>query len=71
MSAGHIRPRAPGSWELKYDIGRHPLTGKRITKYKMFRGSKRDAQRKLRELLGAVDNGQHVDPGKLTGGRVA
>ena len=24
MSAGHIRPRGPGAWELKYDVGRDP-----------------------------------------------
>ncbi len=68
MSAGSIRPRGPGAWELKYDVGRDPLTGKRITKYRTVRGTKRDAQRELRELLGAVDKGQHVDPGKLTVG---
>ena len=49
MSEGHIRPRA-GSWEIKYDIGRDPVTGRRITKYKTVRGSKRDAQRELRRL---------------------
>ena len=66
MSAGHIRPRGPGAWELKYDAGRDPKTGRRITRYKTVRGAKRDAQRELRKLLGAVDKGQHVDPGKLT-----
>jgi integrase len=66
MSAGHIRPRGPGSWELKYDIGRDPITGNRTIKYRTIRGTKRDAQRALRELLGQVDKGQHVDPGKIT-----
>jgi integrase len=66
MSAGHIRPRGPGAWELKYDAGRDSKTGRRITRYKTVRGAKRDAQRELRKLLGAVDKGQHVDPGKLT-----
>ena len=66
MSAGHIRARGPGAWELKYDVGRDPRTGRRITKFKTVRGSKRDAQRVLRNLLGTVDRGRHVDPGKLT-----
>jgi len=26
---GHIRARGPGAWELKYDIGPDPVTGKR------------------------------------------
>ena len=68
MSAGHIRARGPGAWELKYDLGRDPITGKRQVRYKTVRGTKRDAQRELRELLGAVDKGRHVDPGKLTVG---
>ena len=66
MSTGHIQTRGPNTWRLKYDIGRDPITGKRITKFKTVHGGKRDAQRELRELLGAVDKGQHVDPGKLT-----
>lgn len=66
MSAGHIQRRGAASWRLKYDIGRDPLTGKRITKFKTVTGTKRDAQRELRELLGAADKGHHVDPGKLT-----
>ena len=66
MSAGHIRPRGPGAWELKYDIGRDPVTGKRRIRYKTVRGKKSDAQRELRNLLAAVDEGRHVDPGKLT-----
>ena len=69
MSAGHIRPRGPGAWELKYDIGRDPKTGRRITKYKTVHGGKREAQTELRRLLGTVDVGQHVDPGKLTVGQ--
>jgi hypothetical protein len=53
MSAGHIRPRGPGAWELKYDVDRDPKTGRRITRYKTVRGTKRDAQRELRKLLEA------------------
>ncbi len=63
---GHIRARGAGSWELKYDIGRDPLTGRRITKFATVHGAKRDAQRELRRLLKTVDDGVHSDPGKLT-----
>ncbi len=66
MSEGHIRRRGKASWEIKFDLGRDPLTGKRITKYKSVRGTKRDAQRELRQQLMAVDTGQFTDPGKLT-----
>ena len=66
MSEGHIRQRGPGSWELKYDIGRDPVTGRRIIKYATVRGTKRDAQRELRARLNAVDKGVHADAGKMT-----
>ena len=65
MSEGHIRQRGPGSWELKYDIGRDPVTGRRITKYATVKGNKRDAQRELRNRLNAVDTGTHADAGKM------
>jgi hypothetical protein len=29
--SGHIRRRGARSWELKFDLGRHPVTGKRET----------------------------------------
>lgn len=66
MSAGHIRQRGPNAWELKYDVGRDPLTNRRIVRYKTVHGRKSDAQRELRGLLSAVDSGTHVDPSKLT-----
>ena len=68
MSTGSIRRRGKGAWELKYDSGRDPVTGLRVTKYATIRGPKRDAQRELRRRLEAVDNGSHADPGKLTVG---
>ena len=63
---GHIRARGPGAWELKYDVGRDPKTGKRATKYKTVRGKKSDAQRELRNLLGAADKGIVTDAGRMT-----
>jgi integrase len=66
MSTGSLRARGSGSWELKFDVGRCPQTGKRVTRYATVRGSKSDARRKLRELLTAVDQGEHVAPSKLT-----
>ena len=68
-TGGHIRARGPGAWELKYDIGRDPITGKRRIRYKTVRGKKSDAQRELRNLLGTVDKGVLVDAGKMTLGQ--
>src|SRR5262245_16835197 len=63
---GHIRQRGKRSWELKFDAGRDPVTGERKIQYHSFRGTKREAQDKLAELLAAVGQGQYVEPSKLT-----
>ena len=66
MSQGHIRPQGDGSWELKFDLGRDPLTGRRITKYATFRGTKRKAQEELTRLLSQRNDGTYVEPTKMT-----
>src|SRR5271168_3425263 len=66
MSQGHIRQQGKGSWELKFDLGRDPLTGKRITKYATFRGTKRKARDELTRLLAQRNEGSYVDPTKMT-----
>jgi integrase len=63
---GHIRPRGKRSWELKFDAGRSPTTGKRKIRYHAFRGTKREAQLKLAELIAAVGKGSFVEPSKTT-----
>lgn len=66
MSQGHIRPQGDGSWEIKFDLGRDPLSGRRITKYVTFRGTKRKAQEELTRLLGQRNEGSYVEPTKMT-----
>jgi hypothetical protein len=56
---GHVRARGPGAWELKYDIGPDPVTGERRIRYATVRGGKREALRKLTELLSQVQRGDH------------
>jgi integrase len=63
---GHVRQRSPGSWEIKFEAGRDPATGRRKTRYVTFRGSKKAAQQELRRLLGTVDEGSYVDRSKVT-----
>ena len=65
---GHIRRRGEGSWELKFDAGRDEKTGKRIIQYRNFKGSKKEAQFKLAELIAAVGKGAHVNRSHLTVG---
>ena len=66
MSQGHIRQQGKGSWELKFDLGRDPLSGKRVTKYATFHGTKRKAQEELTKLLAHRNEGSYVDPSRMT-----
>ena len=47
---GHIRRRGRSSWEIKSDIAR--TDGRRQTRYKAFKGPRREAQAELTRLLG-------------------
>jgi integrase len=61
MSAGHIRPPGPGSWELKFDADRDPTTGRRKTKYVTFKGTKKEAQVELARLIAAVGDATYIE----------
>src|SRR5947207_1602264 len=63
---GHIRRRGNRSWEIKFDLGTDPLTGKRLTRYHSFKGTKREAETELIRLKAGADKGEYVDPSKLT-----
>jgi integrase len=47
-------------------LGRDPLSGRRITKYVTFRGTKRKAQEELTRLLGQRNEGSYIEPTKMT-----
>jgi integrase len=66
MSQGHIRRQGEGSWEIKFDLGRDPLTGRRITRYRTIKGTKRKAQEELTRLLSQRNEGTYVEPTKMT-----
>jgi integrase len=63
---GHIRRRGEKSWELKFDLGTDPATGKRLTRYHSFKGTKREAEAELTRLKAGADKGEYVDPSKAT-----
>jgi integrase len=56
---GHIRPRGPGAWELKFDV--RSDTGERKTRYVTVHGGKREAQRELTRLLQEAEDGKVID----------
>ena len=63
--SGSLRQRSPGSWELKFESAAN-AAGTRKTVYRTVKGTKRQAQAMLVELLGAAAKGGLIDPSKET-----
>jgi len=63
---GHIYKRAKDSWTIVYDLPVDIITGKRRQKTQSVKGTKRDAERKLREILLSLEQGSYVKPNKIT-----
>jgi hypothetical protein len=57
---GHVRQRSKGSWEIAIDVGRDPATGKRLQHWETVRGTRRDAERRLAELVVEVEKRTYV-----------
>ena len=70
---GSLKQRSPGSWALILDLGYepHPETGKlrRKQKWQTFRGTRKQAETKLTELVNSLQDGEYVDPSKMTVGQ--
>ncbi len=67
---GHISKRSKDSWTLVYDLPVDSTTGKRKQKSQTFKGTKRDGQRALREILQSLEQGSYVKPNKITLGEL-
>lgn len=63
---GTIRRRGQQTWELRYDAARDPRTGERRLRYSYVRGTRREAERALSELIHRRDNGMDIEPAKTT-----
>ena len=63
---GTLKKRSEHSWTIIVDIGRDPATGKRRQQWHTVRGSKREAEKRLAELLYQMDTGGYIKPLKLT-----
>ena len=63
---GHIRQRGKGIWAIVVDVGRHLDTGKRLQEWIKVKGTKRDAERILPEILQKLETGSFLKPSRLT-----
>jgi len=63
---GHIRQRTKGSYTIVISLGKDPETGKRKQQWVTVKGTKKDAERKLAELMHQVDTGTFIKPARLT-----
>ena len=62
---GHIRKRGKNSWQIAIYRGRDP-DGKRLYDYVTVRGTKRQAEQRLTELVRGLDTGEYVEPSQET-----
>ena len=65
---GHIVKRGKSSYTIVLSLGVDPASGKRKQQWLSVKGTKKDAERRLAEVLHQVDTGGFVTPRKLTVG---
>ena len=65
---GTIKSRSPGSYRIRYSLGRDPVSGKRRFATATVRGTRKEAEQELVRLLRSVHTGEHVDPSRMTVG---
>jgi integrase len=63
---GHITKRGKDSYTIVLNLGRDPETGKRKQQWVSVKGTKKDAEKRLSELLSQLDNGIYVQPKRTT-----
>ena len=63
---GHITKRGKDSYTIVINLGKDPATGRRKQHWESIKGSKKDAEKRLAELLHQKDTGTYTKPGKLT-----
>ena len=63
---GHIVKRYKNSYTIVLTLGVDPTTGKRKQQWVSVKGTKKEAEKRLAELLHQLDNGTFMKPGKTT-----
>jgi integrase len=63
---GHIVKRYKNSYTIVLTLGVDPTTGKRKQQWISVKGTKKEAEKRLAELLHQLDTGMFMKPGKTT-----
>jgi integrase len=63
---GHIEKRGKNSYSLAISMGRDVNTGKYKYQWVTVKGTKKEAEKRLSEVLNQIDNGIFIKPGKTT-----
>jgi len=63
---GHIVKRYKNSYTIVLNLGIDPTTGKKKQQWVSVKGTKKEAEKRLAELLYQLDNGTFMKPGKTT-----
>jgi integrase len=63
---GHITKRSKNTYSVVIRRGRDPNTGKYLQSWFTVKGTKKDAEKRLAELLHQIDTGMFMQPGKAT-----
>ena len=63
---GHIIKRYKNSYTIVLNLGHDPATGKRKQQWISVKGTKKEAEKRLAELLHQLDTGMFMKPGKTT-----
>lgn len=64
--SGSIQPRSEGAFRIRVHAGNDPVSGRPRRHEETFRGTRKEAERRVRELLTKLDHGIDVSPEKLT-----
>ncbi|MFC2052550.1 hypothetical protein ACFLT4_07475, partial [Chloroflexota bacterium] len=65
MARGNIRKRSSNSYEISWEDERNSI-GRRVRRYETVKGTRKDAESKLNEILASRDRGTFVEPTRIT-----
>jgi len=63
---GHIIKRYKNSYTIVLNLGVDPITGRRKQQWLSVKGTKKEAEKRLSDVLHQLDTGTFMKPGKMT-----